>query len=202
MYPNMNSPAPTKTYAQLIEQGLQASASGDSTEAVALFAQAASMDTSVGAPHFLMGSEFAANGEFDKAEECFVAALLVQPQLSIVRYQLGLLQFTSARIAAAAMTWQPLLQDLPDTHYLHQFVAGYLALANEDIPKALSHFDTGLSKNTENAPLSNDIRLVVTGLQQLGKHTSEETSPASAASEDAQSEHIFFANYQRQGSLH
>ncbi len=121
---------------------------------------------------FLLASEFAALGELDKAEAAFAKAVLLAPHMPVIRYQLGLLQFSSGRAALALLTWQPLL-DLPDAQPQAQalagFVRGYAALAQDDLALALSHFQAGLAHDVGNPALAGDVRKVIERVQALIK---------------------------------
>lgn len=202
----MNLPSHT-SFDELLQAGLAASSTGDTDRAVALFTQAAAQAPQAAAPHFLIGSEYAAIGQVDQAEQSFARALLLEPGMAIVRYQLGLLQFSSARVPQALLTWQPLLALAEDDALLH-FVRGFHSVAADDVAEALAHFSRGLPLNTQFPPVSDDIRKVMNGLQALDPHAAPSAGepPADGASGEAAaaevSGHLFFANYQKQGTLH
>lgn len=183
---------------ELIQDGLAASASGDTPRALDLFSQASLAAPGAGLPHFLRGSEYAGANDMAKAEEAFAMAVLLAPDLSIARYQLGLLQYSSARVSAALLTWQP-LQALPSTDPLVHFVDGFVALAVDDLGAALSAFERGLELNTSNEPLSDDIRKVMQGIGGLQATAADRHSESSQ--DLPNTEHVLLNNYQRQ-TLH
>jgi tetratricopeptide (TPR) repeat protein len=191
-----------------LEAGMQASAEGDSAQALALYEQAAAEAPGSGLPHFLAGGEYASMGQMDKAEAAFANALLLAPGFAVARYQLGLLQYSSARAAVALVTWQPLLA-LPEDSPLPYFVRGFAALAQDSFQDALALFDAGIERNTDNPPMTSDIRKVIAGIeavlsQQAGSSTHdtaiEQQEPEE--SEDAQTAHILLSNYRQQGPAH
>lgn len=173
----------------LLQEGLAASRSNDVQKALELFAQASLRCPASGLPHFLLGSEYAALGQFDKAEAALANAVLLAPEFHIARYQLGLLQFSSGRAAVALVTWEPLFA-LDDAHALGHFVRGFAALAQDAFEQAKTHFEAGLDRNTENAALSHDIESVLRGMEEA-KHRTVGSEAAAA--------HVLLSNYGKFG---
>jgi len=185
----------------LLQAGLAASQENDSQRALELFAQASAVYPASGLPHFLAGSEYAALGQIDKAEGALANAVLLAPDFHIARYQLGLLQFSSGRAAAALVSWQPLFA-LDDTQALGHFVRGFAALAQDDFAAAKGHFDAGLARNTDNAALSADIQKVLQGMSDALAQGQNATPQAPAESSQAAA-HILLSNYGKfGGTLH
>ncbi|HYF19722.1 MAG TPA: hypothetical protein VEA40_17780 [Ramlibacter sp.] len=176
-------------FEQLIARGLAASGRQQAQEAIRLFRQASELEPASGVPHFLIGSEHAAAGEVDSAEQAFAQALLLAPSFTIARYQLGLLQFTAGRPGDAQATWQPLL-GLDDSHPLGHFARGFAALGRNDLGAAVSHYRAGLARNEENAALSRDIQLVVDAVEAL--QPLQETATA-----EAEAGHVLLSAYAR-----
>lgn len=184
----------------LVQAGLAASQANDADRALDLFAQATAACPSSGIPHFLAGSEYAARGQIDRAEAELANAVLLAPSLHIARYQLGLLQFSTGRAAAAIVTWGPLF-DLDDTHPLGHFVRGFTALAHDEFAQPKSHFEEGLARNTENAALSHDILQILRGIQDAQGQAAGSAPPQEPNSGDAA--HVLLSNYGRfGGTLH
>ena len=183
----------------LLREGLAASQSNDAHRALELFAQASQACPASGVPHFMAGSEFAALGEFEKAEAELASAVLLAPGLHIARYQLGLLQFSSGRAAAALVTWEPLFA-LDDTEPLGHFVCGFAALAQDDFQAAKSHFEDGLARNTANPALSSDIHKVLLGMRDA--HARQPAASQPAAEADPAAAHVLVSNYGKYGTLH
>jgi tetratricopeptide (TPR) repeat protein len=154
----------------LLAQGLAASQAGQSEQAIALWQQASSHVPHAGMPHFLIGSEYAAQGNTSAAETAFANAVLLAPALSLARYQLGLLLMSTDRMATALVIWQPLLtiNDLdPITPALAQFVRGHAALAQNNLAQALALFHAGIELNTTHAPVSDDIRQLIHRIESI-----------------------------------
>jgi len=159
-----------------------------------MYGQSSAADPTWGIPHFLMGSHHAARGDIEQAELSFSNAVLLSPDFPMARYQLGTLQFSSGRAAAALVSWQPLL-DLPGDSPLPHFVRAYAALAQDDFDSAVLHYEEGLGKNTENAALSEDIRKILARIASV-KTAAQDSSPESTP-EDPGMGHVLLSNYQR-----
>jgi tetratricopeptide (TPR) repeat protein len=181
----------------LVQAGIAASQAGDSVQALHLFARACVADPTSATPHFLMGSEYAALGDIEKAEIALANAVVLAPGLHIARYQLGLLQFSSGRPSVAYISWSPLLE-LDDSHPLPHFARGFGALAQDDLDAAQAHFEAGLLRNRDNPPVSADIQQVLAGMRQTkttaGAATTSESGPVA--------EHVLVSNYGKFGTLH
>lgn len=173
---------------QLVRDALQASQADDSARALQLLEQAAQRAPGWGLPHFLIGSEYAAMGEMDAAEAAMANAVLLAPDLSIARYQLGLLQFSSGRASVALLTWEPLLA-LPDSDPLPHFVRGFAALAQDDFGLAASHYRKGLARNHDNPALASDIEKVLQGIADIEQRAKP---PA-----DAAAAHVLLSGYRQ-----
>jgi tetratricopeptide (TPR) repeat protein len=146
--------------------------------------------------HFLIASELASAGNFDRAEAEFAHAVLLAPAWTIARYQLGLLQFTSGRAAIALVTWAPLF-DLDAPNCLAHFVRGFAALAQDDFAQAQSQFRAGLSCTIDNPALASDIEKV------LARIECTHASPTTTEPErEGASSHVLVSNYGRIGNLH
>ena len=188
----------------VLAQAIEASASGDADLALSLLAQAA-RDPGISAwAHFLMGAEYAALGKTDEAETGFSTAVLLAPGLYVARYQLGLLQFSSGRVPAAFLSWQPLVEGDPNTA-MCQWIKGFAALARDDFDAARSHFEAGIQLNTDNPPMSADIQRMIAEIDQL--MASSENSPAPTpefadGGDEGDAAHVLLSNYQTQGSPH
>ena len=197
--PNPNhstgSPAPGSPEA-LLEAGLTASQANDVDHALDYFARASAAAPAWAIPHFLIGSEYAAQGQMDKAEAAIANAVLLDPGLHIARYQLGLLQFSSGRAAAALVTWQPIMQ-LQGEQGLPHFVRGFAALAQDRIDEAKEHFAVGLTVPEVNPAVASDIQKVLTGLAALNQGPTDKA----AQSPNESSAHVLVSTYSKY-SLH
>lgn len=147
----------------LLQEGVVASQQRQSEQALQLFEQAGRLAPTWGLPQFLLGSEYAARGEYEKAEASLANAVLLAPALHIARYQLGLLQFSSGRASVAMITWERLL-DGPAPTCLAHFVRGYGALAADAYADARSHFQLGLDDPAVDPAVASDVRTVLASL--------------------------------------
>ncbi len=154
----------------LVAQGLQAGLQGDTPAAIGLFTQAAQVAPHSGLPAFLVASELAASGRLAEAEAAFAESVLIAPGFHLARYQLGLLQFSAGRPAAALVTWAP-LHDLPDEAPIGHHVRGFAALARADYAAAQAHWEQGLSLAPADDPVASDIRLVLSAVRELPRST-------------------------------
>ena len=180
----------------LLEAGLAASQANDVGLALDYFERAGDAAPGWAIPHFLIGSEYAAQGQMDKAEAAIANSVLLDPGLHIARYQLGLLQFSSGRAAAALVTWQPIMQ-LQGEQGLPDFVRGFAALAQDQIDEAKAYFAAGLAVPDVNPAVAGDIQKILGGLAGLGKDPAGE--PAQSPNEP--SAHVLVSSYNKY-SLH
>jgi len=180
-------------FEQLIAEGLSASREGRTEDALALFGEAGAVAPASGIPQFLIASEQASAGNIEAAEAAFANAVLLAPDFTLARYQLGLLQFSSARAAVALITWQPLFE-LPAADPLHHFVRGFAALAQDHFEDALAHYRAGLACDNGNPAVAADVLKVVERVEQL-----RAPRPADPAA-DTGGSHVLLAGYAR--SLH
>jgi hypothetical protein len=119
----------------------------------------------------LLAAEFAQQGAYDAAEANFMVALMRDPQLSIARFQLGLLQYSSARPATASVTWQG-LSALPEGHPFRLFRDGLNALAASRNEEGVRLLKEGIAANTVHEPLNRDMQRIIDG---MGNVESEES---------------------------
>jgi tetratricopeptide (TPR) repeat protein len=180
----------TSEFDRLLAEGLAASGNGDRAGALALFARARDSHPASALPHFLLGSEQASAGDFEQAELAFANAVLLAPDFTLARYQLGLLQFSSQRAPVALLTWQPLFS-LPEADALLHFVRGFAALAQDDFAEALRHYRHGLACTPANPALCADIQQVVDAVERL------ESGAAAAEEPAADSTHVLLSAYSR-----
>jgi len=154
------------SFEHLLAQGMEASRENRAQHALELFARASACQPASALPHFLLGSEHASAGDIAAAEAAFVNALLLAPDFTLARYQLGLLQFTSQRPAQALLTWQPLFA-LPPADPLAHFVRGFEALARDSFGESLQHLRQGLTCNDINQAMAADVQRVVEAVERL-----------------------------------
>ena len=183
----------------LVEAGVAASARNDTAHALRMFEQAAASAPAWALPRFLLGSEFAAMGEWQKAESELANAVLLDDSLHIARYQLGLLQFTAGRVAMALVTWQPLLARPSSDDGLSDFVQGFMALEQDDFAAARVHFGRGSSCADVNPAVAQDVQRTVAAMP-----ASPGEAPLAAPARESQPApaHVLVANYGKTFTVH
>lgn len=110
--------------------------------------------------HFLKGSLLAALDRFGEARAAFEAALRIDPQFALARFQLGLLELSSGDAASASATWEPLLH-LDPAEPLRLFAEGLQKLAVDDFAGAETRLKMGIERNTATPLLNRDMQLVL-----------------------------------------
>ncbi len=141
----------------------------------------------------LQAAAFAQAQDYDRAEATYLALLEQAPDWDIARFQLGLLQFTSARPAVAAATWRR-LDRLADGHPLKLFKAGFEKLARDEFDAAIDAFKQGIACNVENAPLNRDMAMVIERVSQVISPKSGKEEPSGEAP-SLPTDHILVATY-------
>lgn len=121
-------------------------------------------------PHvlLLLAGYYMQNKRVDQAEAAYIAALNLDPGLSIARFQLGLLQLTSARPATAFTTWAP-LDLLGEKHPLRLFKQAFDQLQHDRIDTACAYLREGMQYNVDNAPLNHDMQMLLVKLDAAAK---------------------------------
>ena len=146
--------------AVLVQNALAASARSDSEAALALLRRAVERDDSAAVPHYLLGAEYARIGIVDKAIDETQRALERDARFADARFQLGLLHFTSGRLAQAESAWAPLASP-PAPRCLRLFAQGLLAMAQDRGAEAKSLIASGIAANHTNEALNADMRGVI-----------------------------------------
>ena len=142
---------------------------------------------------FLLGAEHAQLGLFERAEVEFIRAINLDPNLSIARFQLGLLQLTQARLEDARTTWAG-LDSLSEEHALRLFKQGLEAMAEDHFAEARTLLERGIIANNFNPDLNNDMQNVLDHFPKQG-NVPDNGQPASTA-ETASPSPVWFNAYQ------
>lgn len=144
---------------------LQQLQTSDESTRTALLEAASDEHPSDPRPLLLLAGFFAESRDMDRAEASYLAALQRDPDFAIARFQLGLLQFTSARPAVALATWAP-LKKLPELNALRLFSQAFACLAEDRFDDALRLLREGIGQNSENPPLNQDMAMLIDRLVQ------------------------------------
>ncbi|MFZ6873071.1 hypothetical protein ACO0LF_13530 [Undibacterium sp. Di27W] len=203
------------SFDETLQEALRISQANDGPAAIMLFQQALAMNPQSATTYCLLAAEYITLGQVAESETAYANALMLAPDFHLARFQMGLLQFTSARVAVALLTWQPLLA-LPDNNALKLFAMGFAHMAQDDFNAALGYFERCIICNLDIPPLNTDIERVIAEIKSLQEKSdlaasnSAEVSPAIApteekndnASEIETNAHFLLNNYQQQGPAH
>ncbi|MGC3998599.1 MAG: hypothetical protein QM767_14510 [Anaeromyxobacter sp.] len=161
-----------------------------------LLAQAADEYPRDPRPLLLLAAEFMHEGQVDRAEAAYVFALHRAPDFAIARFQLGLLQWTSGRPAAAIATWAP-LDALDPAEPLRLFKQGLTALAQDQFEDARRWILEGIAHNSVNLPLNRDMQMVLDRMASagLGAGAPPAQPPAAAPPAEGGQEHVLISGY-------
>jgi tetratricopeptide (TPR) repeat protein len=117
--------------------------------------------------HFLKGSLLIGEKRFIAAHTAMTKAVTLAPDFHLARFQLGFFELTSGEADTARQTWVPLLA-LPDDHFLRHFVSGLDHLVADRFDACIEALQEGIALNAENAPLNNDMQLIIERCRELG----------------------------------
>jgi tetratricopeptide (TPR) repeat protein len=145
----------------------------------------------------LQAAAYAEAQDYDRAEAVYIAALEQAPDLAIARFQLGLLQLSSARPAVASGTWAR-LDRLDDRHPLKLFKRALECLALNEFDAAVRGLEQGIAANPENPALNRDMQRVIERVRQMragGKAAPVAGDTADAVPESASEAHFLVSAY-------
>jgi Flp pilus assembly protein TadD len=170
----------------------------DPATARALLERAAREHPDDGRPLLLLAAQYMHAQEIDLAEATYMAALERAPDLAIARFQLGLLQFSSARPAVAQATWAP-LDRLDPKEPLRLFKTGLELLGQDRFDEARRFIEAGLAENTTNPALNRDMQMVLDEMtrRNLGGETTSGANGDEAQPPLAEREHFLISSYRR-----
>jgi Flp pilus assembly protein TadD len=175
---------------------------GGGPAALDLLARAAGDHAMDPRPLVLLAAEQMHLGQVDRAEAAYILALQRAPAFAIARFQLGLLQFTSARPAAATATWAP-LEALGEKDPLCLFKRGLEAMGLNRFEEARSLLLAGMAANRSNEPLNRDMQMVIDRLVENGLLQATPTGGGSAGGATHPvpegQEHFLVSSYGRKG---
>ena len=179
----------------LLEEGLTANREGNATRAAELFSEALALAPSWHVPAFMLGSEYAAAGDFVRAEAYFAQTVLLAPDFHIARYQLGLLQFSGGRPQLAMLTWAP-LQSLPADQPFPHLVQAFAALMVDEFEAARALFEAALPLSASNAGLAQDVGKLLDSIQeQIAVDKGGRDRTEAEKDKEATVSHVLLSNY-------
>lgn len=178
--------------AELTHLAIRAMQRDKDADALRLLQRAAERDPTDGRPHHLLGAIFAAQGEVQKAIEAMTQALAVDPQLSVARFQLGLLQLTSGNVSEARSVWQP-LDDLVERDPLRLFKTGMLHLVSDEFEDCVALLEQGIAL-CESPSINKDMQRVVEKVRPLLAATPPGVAESPAPNRE---QHVMLARYEQ-----
>lgn len=110
--------------------------------------------------HFLKGSLLAALTQYEAGEAAMTQAVAIAPGYEIARFQLGLLQLSSGKPAAAETSLAP-LTDLADDNPLKIFADGLMLLMRDQLAAAIDRLRAGIAANATYPPLDRDMQMLI-----------------------------------------
>jgi tetratricopeptide (TPR) repeat protein len=189
--------APQKDY---LPELLQAMQNLTRQDAINLLDQAARQYPADPRPVLLIAAELMHANQVDQAEGAYLVALQRAPDFAIARFQLGLLQLTSGRPAAAMATWSPLDQ-LDEKDPLRLFKRGLEAMAQDQFSEARRLLLEGMAQNTVNQPLNVDMQKVLDRIAGLGLTDAAQPEGSEAAGQSpekpAEGNHFLISSYRQ-----
>ncbi len=144
----------------LFDMALQASHANDTQKSIGFIKEA--LDQSPDDPRmwYMLGTLYTNIGIYDKALQNMEKALEVDPNYSIARFHLGLMQLISGNQQTAESTWAS-LDTLGASHYLCLFKAGLLKIAADEVEDGIALINRGIANNHLNEALNSDMEMVV-----------------------------------------
>ena len=145
---------------KLFDLALQASQTNDTQKSIGIIKSALEQSPDDARMWYMLGTLYTNIGIYDKAVQNMEQALRVNPDYSIARFHLGLMQLMSGQQEAAEATWLP-LNTLGETHYLRLFTSGLLKIASEDVEQGVELIRQGISANHLVESLNKDMETVI-----------------------------------------
>jgi tetratricopeptide (TPR) repeat protein len=143
--------------------------------------------------HFLRGSLLAGLEQYRDAHESMSIALAIAPGYAVARFQLGLLELTSANPNAAEATWRP-LDNLASDDPLRVLAQGLRHLSVDRFEEALADLKTGISLNQDHPSISADMQLLIEAIEARASG-SDQSGPVSVS-------HLLLQRYAGKTTLH
>ena len=172
-------------------QALTALATADPPMAIERVALAISQYAADSRLHFLLGSLLAGAQRYEDGISEMARAVELEPGFVLARFQLGFLQLTCAKPAAAQATWLPLLA-LPDDEPFKLFAIGLGNLIRDEFAMTIERLEAGIALNKAHPLVSNDMQLILDEVRQL---TASTVLPPSDAAEVTSATQLMFERY-------
>lgn len=132
-------------------------------DALACLKRAAKLDPRSGTVVYLIAAVYAQLDMYDRSLSTMERAVQLDPGLSTAHFQIGLMYFTSNRLAQAIEAWKS-LENLSEDEPLFLFKTGLEALAREDFDACRKYLSEGVARNVMNPMLNADIERILRGV--------------------------------------
>lgn len=182
----------------LWQQAINAAKSADAATTITLLQDLLQQAPGHAGAHCMLAAEWVSQGKLDEGEASYARALVIAPEFVVARFQLGLLLFSSSRVAMAMLIWRELLS-LPENNPYRLFTEAYIALANDAFDEAIRLFESGKANNPDNPPLNHDADLCLARLRELMKNTASSTT---SEIEESGEHHVLLSNYLQFNTSH
>lgn len=147
---------------ELLQLAITSGKRNDSASTLAYLKEAVSREDASANAYFLLGAEYAEIGLYERAREAMEAAVKLDPNMPLARFQLALLLIAGNDVASA----EPLLQGLTTEAGLADFAEGLLHLIREEFDASLARIAQGM-QNSNNQPLNNNMQAIANAINQL-----------------------------------
>lgn len=181
---------------ELLHLALRASNENHHEEAINYLKQAIELAPKNAKAHYMLGAEHAEIGLYDRAAEEMAKAVDLDSNLVTASFQLGLLHVTSARVKEAEEAWKP-LDKLGEDNPLYLFKKGMLHLVRDEFEECIATLEKGISLNTFNEALNNDMRRVVNDARSARDGKTPKRDAASEATPPKMGTHVLLSAYRQ-----
>ena len=148
---------------ELFLLGLQASEGGQHYEAIVQLELSLEKKPHV-KTYYLLAAEYAEIGMYEHAIKGMQTAIQLDPKFWVAYFQLGLLYLIQDQVTEAIQTWE-VLQQLDESDPFYFIGAGMIQLANNNFNKAIKYLEKGISCNTINSYLNEEIATILDKIQ-------------------------------------
>lgn len=183
---------------ELLHLAMNAMNQGKAEDSLNYLHRALELDPSNGKVQYLLGAVHAELGMYDRAAEEMTKAIAIEPTLYTAHFQLGLIHLTSGRFSEAEAAWTA-LDALALDHPLYLFKTGLLHLIKDEFDECTDCLSKGISGNTMNVPLNDDMQRIIIEVEKTKIGTSELTKsmqPQEIRQGDA-GKHVLLSAYQQ-----
>ncbi|WP_299585309.1 hypothetical protein [uncultured Microbulbifer sp.] len=125
------------------------------------------------AKRLFLAAEHAEIKLYDRAIEGMQTAIAMAPELWIAHFQLGQLYLVTQKISDAKNIWSHLVNSTNSPKYFQDFAKGLLAIADEDTEGGIEILRKGITENSENPALNNDIEKIIEATANQSPHQEE-----------------------------